>query len=371
MFSIAIAIGVAALAAPQDPLIFDRQLISTRTYEAASAFDVNKDGNLDIVSGEFWYEGPDFTKEHRIGAVPIVGEYYDDFSNYPLDVNNDGWTDIVTGGYFGCVLRWRENPGTKNIEWPMHDVGKTGNIERNTFFDMNGDGVVEVMPVTKPVYIFRRDPAQPTGFSSIAIDNGKGGHGFGCGDVNGDGRPDVIVPLGWLEAPQDMNDVKGWVWHEEFNLGSASVPVLVYDVNQDGKNDLVVGEAHNFGLYWMEQGGVPEARTWTKHVVESIRSQYHDLQLHDIDNDGQLELVTGKRYRAHNGHDPGDWDPLGLYYFKMNKGSFERVTIDYGDAQHHSGAGIYFWVTDVNKDGWLDVVAPGKQGLYLFKNRGR
>jgi hypothetical protein len=82
-------------------------------------------------------------------------------------------------------------------------------------------------------------------------------------------------------------------------------------------------------------------------------------------------LVTGKRYRAHQEHDPGSLDPIGIYYFKINKGNFERVTLDYGAAKDGaSGAGIYFWVQDLDGNGWKDVVAPGKDGLYLFKNLG-
>ncbi len=91
----------------------------------------------------------------------------------------------------------------------------------------------------------------------------------------------------------------------------------------------------------------------------------------DLDNDGELEVVTGKRYRAHCGNDPGADDPVGVYYFKIHEGgAFERITIDYGPPESASGVGIYFWVADVDGDGWKDIVAPGKGGLYLFKNLG-
>jgi hypothetical protein len=94
------------------------------------------------------------------------------------------------------------------------------------------------------------------------------------------------------------------------------------------------------------------------------------MQLVDIDNDGQLELITGKRYRAHQENDPGSLDPIGIYYFKINSGNFVRYTIDYGPAGQTSGAGIYFWVQDIDGNGWKDIVAPGKEGLFLFKNLG-
>lgn len=350
-------------------LEFERERIGTGTYEAAAIFDVDGDGILDIVSGAFWYPGPDFQQAHKITHLEEIDTYYDDFSNYPMDVNGNGRLDIVTGGWWNKTLIWRENPGNTG-EWTNHAVAEVGNIERNVFHDIDGDGVPEVFPVTKPVHIFKLDQANAT-FKQFTIKTeGGGGHGFGVGDVNGDGHDDLIFAGGWLESPGDPYDLDGWVWHPEFSLGSASVPILVHDVNGDGLADLIVGSAHDYGLFWMEQGLEEGKRVWTKHMIDRHRSQYHDIQLHDIDNDGQLELITGKRYRAHNGNDPGADDPLGLYYFKINGGEFERFTIDYGPAGEASGAGIYFWVADIDGNGWKDILAPGKEGLFLFRNQG-
>lgn len=94
------------------------------------------------------------------------------------------------------------------------------------------------------------------------------------------------------------------------------------------------------------------------------------MQLYDIDNDGELELVTGKRYRAHCGNDPGDNDPVNVSYFKIRGGAFEKYVIDYGPAEEHSGVGIYFWLADLDGNGYADIIAPGKEGLYLFRNLG-
>ena len=77
---------------------FRKVLIADERYESAAAFDVTGDGALDIVSGEYWYEGPDYKRRHRIGDVQAAGEYYDDFCTIPLDVNGDGRLDFVTGG---------------------------------------------------------------------------------------------------------------------------------------------------------------------------------------------------------------------------------------------------------------------------------
>lgn len=360
----------------QSMLRFEKERIGTVTYESASVCDVNNDGVLDIVCGAHWFEGPDFKKQHRMCDVQAVGDYFDDFSSYPMDVNGDGYVDIITGGWFGENLRWRENPKGQPVEWKEHIIAKPGNVERATFYDIDGDGQIEVIPNCPgvPVSIFKLvtdENGKGTGrFEQTTISEGPQGHGMGFGDINGNGRDDIVLAAGWLEAPEDRYAGQ-WIWHPEFNLASASVPVLVYDVNRDGLNDLIVGQAHDYGLHWWEQKVDGDGnRTWTRHEIDPNRSQYHDMQLVDIDNDGELELVTGKRYYAHSGHDPGGNDPVGLYYFKIKDARFERFTVDYGPAESASGAGIYFWVEDIDGNGWKDIVAPGKEGLYLFRNMG-
>jgi hypothetical protein len=145
----------------------------------------------------------------------------------------------------------------------------------------------------------------------------------------------------------------------------------VVDVNGDGLNDLIVGQAHDYGLDWWEQKVSDDGqRTWVRHSIDPDNSQYHDMQWVDIDGDGQCELVTGKRYRAHNGKDPGGGDPLGIYYFKWDGKDFTKHVIDYGPPGTGAGCGIHFAVADLTGDGRLDIVAPGKDGLYVFLNEG-
>ena len=358
------------------PIKFYRKLVADERYESAAVFDVNNDGVLDIVSGAYWYQGPSFREQQLVGEVMAVGEYFDDFSTIPLDVNGDGYLDFITGGWWGNTLRWRENPGSAGGEWPEHVIAECGNVETTRAWDIDGDGHLEIVPNTPggPLVAYKLQVDQSgrgTGeFSTYVIDEQAQGHGLGFGDITGNGRGEFILAHGWLEAKGDpWSDP--WELHADFDLGSASIPILVVDVNGSGRNDLIVGGAHAYGLSWWEQC-IDRAgkRVWNLHPIDPYNSQYHDLQWVDIDGDGMNELVTGKRYRAHCGRDPGAFDDVGLYYFKWNGEGFSKQVIDYGPARVGKGCGIQFAVADLSGNGLLDIVAPGKDGLYIYYNQG-
>ena len=130
------------------PIKFRKTLIADERYESAGVFDVDNDGVPDIVSGAYWYKGPDFKKAFHVGEVQAIGEYFDDFSTLPMDVNGDGYTDFITGGWWGNTLRWRENPGPAGGEWKTHVIAEVGNVETTRAWDIDGDGDLEIVPNT-------------------------------------------------------------------------------------------------------------------------------------------------------------------------------------------------------------------------------
>lgn len=347
---------------------FKKQVIAYESTESVGVFDVDNDGVLDLVSGSFWYKGPTFLDRFLIGQVKRFGEYYEDFSTIPMDVNEDGKMDFITGGWFEGTLIWKENPGDGS-EWKTHEIAKTGNIETTRGFDIDGDGVLEIVPNTPRKALAYYKKTGPNQFEKFPVTD-LHGHGLGFGDINGDGRGDLVISEGWLEAPADLQTGK-WMLHSDFNLGDASIPMIVTDVNADGLADLIVGQAHNFGLYWLEQKKEGSEISFLRHEIDPYQSQYHTMEWVDIDNDGQNELVTGKRYRAHNGKDAGGKDYAGLYYFEWNGGSFTKNVISYGPLGEGKGSGLYFSIADLNEDGWKDIVVAGKDGLVVFSNLGR
>ena len=366
------------------PLRWRKVWIADESYESAGVFDVDNDGKPDIVSGAWWYQGPDFRKKHFMGEVKAYGEYYDDFSTIAMDVDGDGNLAVVTGGWWGNSLRWRKNPGEAGKPWPEQVIAETGNVETTRAWDIDGDGQAEIIPNTpgrRDVMVFK--------LKTDKKGKGKGefekhvvyefpekqgqGHGLGCGDIAGNGRMDIVLCRGWLEAPADP--FKGaWTWHEDFPNPpwgwAGSVPMLVVDVNGDGKNEIIVGNAHGYGLWWLEQVVSKGKRSWVTHAIDPGNAQYHDLMWADIDGDGKPELVTGKRHRAHCGNEAGEWDDYGIYYFKWTGDAFAKQVICYDAFGEAKGCGIHFALADLRGTGRLDLVAPGKDGLYVFFNEG-
>lgn len=365
-----------------NPPRFVKYFVAAESYESAGVVDVDGNGTLDIVSGDFWYENeggprqgdprqgnnhPTFRKRHLIGHQKREDQYYDDFSTIPFDVNADGRPDIITGGWWSGRLRWLENV-PKN-DWPIHEIANVGNVETTRAWDIDGDGKPELCPNNpgKPLVYLKYQSTERT-YKTVPVYSTQG-HGLGFGDINGDGRGDFIISDGWLEQGGNPTNPT-WTHHAAFSLGTASVPILVVDVDGDKLNDLIVGQGHGYGLHWYKQtkaGGTGE-RTWTKHSIDEKNSQYHVMEWVDITGDGKPELLTGKRFRAHNDNDPGSNDPVGLYYFTVDKGAFRKNVISYGPAGEGKGTGIQFATADLRNNGRTDIVVAGKDGLYVFFN---
>jgi hypothetical protein len=325
--------------------------------------DVNGDGRLDIVSGEYWYAAPNWTP-HRFRELPYSNGYVDNFSDLPLDVDGDGRVDIVSCSWFRKSLRWWRNPGSQGT-WTEHSIEEGYPVEFSFLVDIDNDHKArEVLPeFGDPKAPLAWYEAEHGKFVKHVVSDRSYGHGIGAGDVNGDGRTDIITPKGWFEAPPDPRAGQ-WIWHPDFDLGTTGF-IFVLDVNGDGRNDLVTSAAHDYGIFWMEQ--LPNHQ-WTKHVIDDTWSQAHAMTMVDLNGDGRPDFLTGKRYMAHE-HDPGAREPLGVYWYEFLRTGEGKVVwvkhiIDYST---QTGAGMQIPVGDLSGNGTLDFVTPGKSGLFLFE----
>jgi len=359
------------LAAPRPPEVsFEKITLDLGANETAAFADVNGDGRLDVVSGENWYEAPRWTK-HHFRDLNYSNFYIDNFSDLPVDVNGDGHIDIVSCSWFAQKLSWWENPGRGRGAWKEHMIENTSPVEFAFLVDLNNDGkALEVLPEFGSAKAPRAWYEIVNGaFVKRVVAPASGGHGIGAGDVNGDGRNDLLTTKGWYEAPADPR-AGDWKFHADWDLGTTGF-IHVLDINGDGRKDIVASMAHDYGIFWMEQTG---SGTWVRHMIDDSWSQSHPLILVDVTGDGRPDLVTGKRYMAHNGRDPGEREPLGVYWYEYRPGpggkgvEWTRHIIDYST---RTGGGMQMWVADFDKDGDPDILAPGKSGLYLFRNLTR
>ena len=387
-------------------------------FPACAILDVNKDGKLDIASGGFWYEAPTW-KKHFLREVEVIRGRFDDYSNLEMDVNADGWTDIISVNYRSASIFWIEHPGeaiktNPETPWKKHLVDNPGPMETGRLYDIDGDGRLDILPngVSFAAWYELAPPREGEAPAESAnpksqIPNPKSppssitsprfirhelpleiaGHGVGFGDINGDGRGDIVGPHGWLEAPEDRRNGR-WQWHPEWELTrDASVPILVHDVDSDGDADLIWGRGHRYGLYWLEQGavgnalrGVPSdtgatagssssaSRTWTWRAIDTTWAQPHSIFLADLNGDKKPELVAGKRYMGHEGKDPGEFDLLCAYSYTFDPRSktWFRHKINHG---HRAAFGLDPRAADIDGDGDIDLVAADRSSLVLFENK--
>ena len=357
-----------SLTRPPD-IPFNKEQIDLGASETAAVADVNGDGKLDIISGENWYEAPQW-KPHHFRDLPYANGYIDNFSDLPVDVDGDGRVDVVSCSWFRKSLRWWKNGGDTG-QWKESSIQEGFPIEFAFLVDLTNskkpNAVLPQFGDTKAPLAWYE--IKNGGFQKHIVSYKSYGHGIGAGDVNGDGRTDIITPKGWFEAPASGGGDDKWTWHPEYDLGTSTGFIYALDINGDGRNDLITTAAHDYGIFWMEQG--PDHQ-WTKHIIDDTWSQSHAMTMVDLNGDGKPDFLTGKRYMAHD-HDPGAREPLGLYWYEFLKGEngapvWVKHIIDYGG---RTGAGMQLPVVDLDGDGGLDFVAPGKSGLFLFRNTSK
>ncbi|MBB5038366.1 PVC-type heme-binding CxxCH protein [Prosthecobacter dejongeii] len=385
-----IALTSASLLQAETLISWKRVQLADQFYaEGASHADLNKDGHTDIISGPFWYEGPDWKKKHAFyepKVFNIVG-YSDNFFSYPHDFNGDGWLDILVLGFPGKEARLYLNPGQFKTDtpWPMHIVADVVDNESPVFTDITGDGKPEIVCSTSGRFGWFApnwdNPTEKWSFVAVTEDVkvAKFTHGLGVGDVNGDGRMDLLEARRWWEAGDGPN----WKQHN-FAAGlGGGAQMFAYDFDGDGRNDVATAlSAHRYGVaVFMNRSGNDGAQ-WDKRTLVGeqpwendygiVFSQPHAMALVDVDGDGVKDLVTGKRYWAHNGKgDPDEHGARVVYWFQTKRDGKGGVEFIPHLVDAESGVGTDVQVGDVNGDKLPDIVVGNKAGVYVLLQERR
>lgn len=355
-----------------DPVRFVVHSINPEsTFDSCAVFDVDGDGRRDIVCGGWWYQAPSW-KKHYLRDVEVIRGRFDDYSALPMDVNQDGHTDLISANYRSQTLYWVEHPGVQlksGTAWQRHVIAEPGAMETGRLFDVDGDGRPDIVPNgVKFAAWWNVQPGNSPVWTRYSLPEQLAGHGIGCGDINGDGRADLVGRFGWAEAPEDRRGGR-WVFHDDFLIErDAGIPILVLDVDQDGDADLVWGRGHRIGLHWLEQKLDSDgSRNWQRHAIDTSWSQAHSLLLADLDGDGHSELIAGKRFMGHDGKDPGEYDPLVsyCYQFQPSKRTWNRQRLHFGGA---AGYGLDPKAEDLDHDGDVDLIVADRNGLHWLEN---
>jgi hypothetical protein len=364
----------------------------------AGAGDLNQDGILDVVSGPYYYLGPDYTKRLEIYVAPAqspTANFAPTWTDYVFDFTGDGWPDVLTGESRPMTLY--VNPKGENRRWVGHRVLPQITGEFTAMQDLDGDGIPEIVFVTGGTggaggaityaKVNATNPSQPWPVVPISAPGHAHGHGLGTGDINGDGRLDVVQAAGWWEQPAAAAPGP-WRYHPvAFGRwgraeGAGGALTAVYDVNGDGLNDVVSGlNAHGFGLAWFEQRRDPGgAISFVRHMIiddystknagDVTISEMHAAAVADVDRDGVLDFITGKRVFSHQESyvDPDPHGLPGLYWFRTVRNPRAPGGAEFVPELIHnrSGVGAQFTAVDLNTDGRIDIVTATNRGTFVF-----
>ena len=418
-----------------EPLItWKRQQLHGDFYsEGAAIGDINGDGKPDVVAGPFWWEGPAFEKKHAYYEPKIfsINGYSDNFFAYVHDFDADKRNDILILGFPGKEARLYLNPGTHDDKpWPMHIVADVVDNESPVFTDITGDGKPEIVCSTGGKFgWFAPNWSKPTEkwpFVAVTDDMkvAKFTHGLGVGDVNGDGRLDLLEARRWWENTGITKSgnhgpaVPSSFIQHNFAAGvGGGAQMFAYDFDGNGKNDVFTAlAAHRYGVavylqdkhtsdlmssptiktapgkvevkvtrrYEVGEDGKEIPGTaqdlrgphWTRVMLASeqpqdndygiVFSQPHAAHLADIDGDGVKDIVTGKRYWAHNGHDPDERGHRVIYWYQTKRDGKGGVDFVPHLVDAESGVGVDVQVGDVNSDSLPDIVVGNKAGVYIL-----
>ncbi len=411
--TLAILAATASLAAAE--VSFTKQTI-TKDFvaEGCAVADFNHDGQLDVAAGRFIWLGPDFkeklayTPERQNASGPsktpynAASGYSDYFIQFAYDFTGDGWPDLLVYGLPGEPAYLFVNPAGKGGDWARHNIFDVADGESPGLVDINGDGKPELLchtsDLVKPKDAKGGKSGGQFGYAEIDWNNPLGKarfrpitpkspendqkifkytHGYGAGDVNGDGRVDILEKDGWYEQPKDTTKDSNWTFHPA-KFGQGGAQMYVMDVNGDGRNDVITSlKAHGFGLSWFEQNA---DGTFTEHKIMGataaenpqgvVFSQLHAIQLADVNGDGLLDIVTGKRRWAHGpkADDEPMADPV-VYWFELKRDGKGGATFVPHQVDRDSGVGTQFWTGPLTNKAKPAIITANKHGVFVFQQQ--
>jgi|GEM_PF-2144889 len=355
---------------------------SADKWWARSHADVNNDGLLDFfvvhnnASGGplLWYETtPDFSesKKHVIAETSPEGKKFAGGDLASGDIDNDGDIDVlgpVSPGEWGgasepLILYWYENPS-----WKAHKIAVFPSFVKDfDLEDLNGDGKLDVVATThhtRKLFVYRQD--DPDSWSKAAEVYVEHLHeGQHVGDVDGDGDIDVVSTAFWFNNPGgDMTGVWSvktidpyWNSDDGYSWIHNSTKIVCADIDGDKRDEVFISCSEKFRtrVAWYDLD-TENGNKWIKHEI-GTNAYSHTLQVGDMDNDGDLDVISG------NNGDQGFPEASPVILFLHGEG--EQDWQMWQKQQVLTMEGAYnSYIGDVEGDGDLDFFRyDGHEGV--------
>lgn len=398
--------------AQSGPVPFRKLKIQNSGIIESCAFgDFNGDKVTDIVSGNHWFAGPGFTAKTAFRTLSTADRTTPDDMTVTLDVNGDGHDEVISGGH-NIGLFMYVNPGKGSVPAGGMWVRQVIDAERppdgrvdtavsaglphtlgwhsGGLVDVDGDGKAEELlstGVRAPEKLTMRwYKVENRAWKKYDLKVKCEQWGSGVGDVNGDGRGDILCPDAWLEAPADRK-AGTWIKHV-FNssiMNSKAEPepkftnsagmvsghatqIYAHDVNKDGMNDVLISSGHGNGILWYQQVRAADGKlSFLERLIDSTWYQSHNLEFRDVNRDGHPDLVSGKRWA---GWGPNEKAANCVFWYQLTPGAanpWKRHAVSFDEK---IGMGNKGDLRDMDGDGDLDLVATSgdAQGTVLFIN---
>jgi hypothetical protein len=328
--------------------------------------DIDGDGFIDVLAASssggplLWYQYPNWTKH----VVAPSGTWSTDAEVGDLD--GDGDEDIVISEWYTKKrIEWYENPGPAENpaggSWPVHVMGvpRAHDIEIG---DLDGDGDVDVITRSQgsegnQISIWQQHAPDSWTQRIITCPTGEG---LSIGDIDKDGDLDIIIGGRWYEATGDIVD-DPWAEHIIANWHPDAV-VKMADMNKDGRPDIILTRSEgSYRMSWFEAPPNPRSGPWTEHLIDASIDYAHSLGIGDLDNDGDLDVVTAEMHQS----------PRDRVLVYLNQG--DALT---WEAQIVATTGSHgLRVADIGNDCDLDLIGANWSGSYqpieMWKNLTR
>jgi hypothetical protein len=365
-----LAISLALVASQISDIRFEKHVLDQRfVAEGVAVADINRDGKLDVLAGNLWYQAPSWER-HEIAPyveVDTKKAWSNCFNTWAADLNRDGWEDQIVIGMPGEKAIWRENPKGKGVPWKEHRIWRSAGNESPLYVDLFGNGKKVLVMAYDDNYLAWFEPDKDPYKEWIPHDisglKGAGSqrysHGLGLADLDGDGKKEVLTTGGYYSRTAFPN--AEWKFRAT-DLGPDCAQMLA--LNTPRGKDIFTTSAHARGIWQFQRQSDGNYKRFT---LDKSISETHSASLVRLGKSKSWNLITGKRKWAHPpGIDEGSEEPSLLVRYEETPTSegftvWIRHVID-----ENSGVGTQFVVQDVDQDGLDDIVVANKNGVSLF-----